>query len=125
MLEAVLFDWDGVVVNTAEAHEKSWLKLAQELGRELPEGLFRETFGLRSRQIIKENLQWSNDESEIRRLDERKEALYRQTLEIEGVNSLPGTESFLQLLRKRGIRTAIGSSTARANIELALDLLRF
>ena len=32
----VIFDWDGVVINSADLHEKSWEILAEELGLTLP-----------------------------------------------------------------------------------------
>ena len=28
----VIFDWDGVVINSADLHEKSWEILAEEIG---------------------------------------------------------------------------------------------
>ena len=35
-LEGIIFDWDGVVVNSSDLHEKSWLALASELDLPLP-----------------------------------------------------------------------------------------
>ncbi len=41
-----LFDWDGVVIDSHAQHEESWALLSAELGRPLPEGFFKKTFGM-------------------------------------------------------------------------------
>jgi beta-phosphoglucomutase-like phosphatase (HAD superfamily) len=45
---AVIFDLDGVIVDSLLAHRDSWLRLAAEAGLPLDEAMFWETFGLRN-----------------------------------------------------------------------------
>ena len=40
-----LFDWDGVIIDSARQHEESWTLLARELGQALPPGHFKNGFG--------------------------------------------------------------------------------
>lgn len=42
---AVLFDWDGVVIDSSAQHEKSWELLAAETGLVLPPDHFKRGFG--------------------------------------------------------------------------------
>ena len=44
-LGGVIFDWDGVVINSSSLHEKSWEILATELKLPLPENHFELGFG--------------------------------------------------------------------------------
>ena len=44
-LGGVIFDWDGVVIDSASLHEKSWELLAEELMLELPDNHFKLGFG--------------------------------------------------------------------------------
>jgi len=114
---AVIFDWDGVVIDSSEKHEKSWELLAAETGRELPRDHFRRGFGRKNQIIIPEILNWSHDPDEIQRLADRKEELYRDLVRESGVTILPGAREILSTLREQNIPAAIGSSTPRANLE--------
>lgn len=114
---AALFDWDGVVIDSSEKHEKSWEMLADEVGLTLPADHFLRGFGRKNQIIIPEILDWSHDPVEIQRLSDRKEELYRDLVRESGVKILPGARELLAALRDAGIPRAIGSSTPRANLE--------
>ncbi len=118
-----LFDWDGVIIDSAAHHEKSWEYLAKEEKRTLPKDHFRRGFGMKNEKIIPELLQWTSDASEIQRFSLRKEALYREILGEHGLIPLPGARNWLEKLQRAGIPCAIGSSTHRANIDLCLALM--
>src|SRR5436190_8497661 len=49
---AVIFDLDGVLVDSYRAHWQSWQFMADELGKGLTEAQFASTFGRTSREII-------------------------------------------------------------------------
>jgi beta-phosphoglucomutase family hydrolase len=114
---AALFDWDGVVIDSSEKHEKSWELLASEVGRPLPADHFLRGFGRKNQIIIPEILNWTHDPEEIERLSDRKEVLYRELVRESGVKILPGARELLAALKAAGIPRAIGSSTPRANLE--------
>jgi HAD superfamily hydrolase (TIGR01509 family) len=118
-----IFDWDGVIINSARHHEISWDSLAAEAGKVLPEGHFVQGFGRKNDFIIPELLGWTRDPTEIGRLSLRKEELYREAVRELGINALPGVESWLRILRDEGIACVIGSSTHRENITTTLDVL--
>ena len=112
----VLFDWDGVVIDSSAQHERSWELLAAERGLSLPEGHFKAGFGKKNEAIIPA-LGWGSDPSLVSALAERKEELYRMLVAAEGVTVLPGARELLEELREEGIARAVGSSTPRENQE--------
>jgi beta-phosphoglucomutase family hydrolase len=112
-----LFDWDGVIIDSARQHEESWKLLARELGQTLPAGHFKSGFGRKNEAIISGILGWASDPAQIQRLSMRKEELYRELVIAQGTVPLPGVREFLERLRAAGVPTSIGSSTHRANIE--------
>ncbi len=118
-----IFDWDGVILDSSRQHEESWRLLARENGLALPEDFFRRSFGMKNERIIPELLGWTRDPETVRRLGDRKEALYRELIRRDGVQPLPGVREWLQTLRAAGIPCAVGSSTPRENIECVLDTL--
>jgi len=120
---AAVFDWDGVIVDSSRAHAESWVRLAREESRSLPPDHFRRGFGMKNEVIIPKLLAWATDPQDIRRLSLRKEALYREIIREQGIESLPGARPFLESLRTSGVPCAVGSSTHRVNITTALEVL--
>jgi HAD superfamily hydrolase (TIGR01509 family) len=112
----VLFDWDGVVIDSSSQHERSWELLAAERDLFLPEGHFKAGFGKKN-EIIIPTLGWGDDPAIIRELADRKEALYRELVAAEGVTILPGARELLEALKGEGIPRAVGSSTPRENLD--------
>jgi beta-phosphoglucomutase family hydrolase len=120
-----IFDWDGVIINSARHHEVSWERLAAELKRELPEGHFKRGFGMKNEVIIPQLLGWTRDEREISTYSLRKEAIYRELVREQGIAPLPGVLPWLEKLKAAGIPCVIGSSTHLENIRVTLDVLGF
>jgi beta-phosphoglucomutase family hydrolase len=118
-----IFDWDGVIINSAAQHEVSWERLAKECGKTLPENHFKRGFGMKNEVIIPELLHWTTVPVEIRLLSLRKEAIYREVVRELGITALQGVESWLRVLRDEEIPCAIASSTHRENITTTLDVL--
>jgi len=119
----VIFDWDGVIIDSSDFHEASWERLAEHEGKELPPGYFKKGFGMRNETIIPEILQWTNDPQEVQRLADLKEQFYRAVMIRQGISPLPGVRPLLKSLRDHGIKCAVGSSTPLLNITTALNLL--
>ena len=118
-----IFDWDGVVINSATQHEASWERLSKECGKALPENHFKLGFGMKNEAIIPNLLGWSTVPTEIRILSLRKEAIYREVVREQGMTALPGIESWLQTLREAEIPCVIASSTHRENITTTFEVL--
>ncbi len=119
----IIFDWDGVIIDSSRAHEKSWELLAQEAGMPLPPGHFKLGFGMKNEKIIPTILAWTSDRDEVARLSLRKEELYRELIRTEGLEALPGVREFLGRLRDARLPCVLGSSTHRLNISTALEAL--
>lgn len=115
-MKGVIFDWDGVVIDSSAQHERSWEILAQEISKPLPEGHFKLGFGKKNQVIIPEILQWASDAEEVQQLADRKEEIYRELVKESGVHILPGARELLAALREEGIPAAVGSSTPRGNL---------
>ncbi|MDY7108619.1 MAG: HAD family phosphatase [Planctomycetota bacterium] len=123
MQNAVLFDVDGVLVDSFEPHLRSWLMLAGENGFSFTREQFIATFGRTSRDIIA--ALWPADDlddEKIRSLDDRKEALYRQIV-AANFPAMDGAVELIDALREAGFSLAVGSSGPPENVNLALQRL--
>ena len=78
---------------------------------------------MKNETIIPDLLGWTNDPQEVHRLSLRKEALYRQVIQKDGIEPLPGVTNFLKQLRSVKVREIIASSTHRLNITTTLEVI--
>lgn len=119
---AVIFDVDGVLVDSYAAHLRSWVLMAREHGLEITEQEFASTFGQTSREIIARF--WGPDLDAVEReaLDARKEAIYRDLIRA-GFPVMDGAIELIDALAADGFLLAVGSSGPPENIELTLERL--
>jgi len=118
---AVLFDMDGVLIDSRQHHLTAWHQLAREHGLEHAADYFTQTFGLRNDAILG-RLVPGIDAERLRALSERKETLYRD-LAGRDTATLPGARELLAWLDERGAPRAVVTSAPRANLDLILDTL--
>ena len=125
MIQAVIFDLDGVIVDTAHYHFIAWKRLAKELGINFTEHENEQLKGvsrMRSLEIILElgNLRLSQDEME--RLATKKNKWF-----VDYINAMkpdeifPNVKELIQEIRSKGIKVALASSSK--NADTVLDLL--
>lgn len=115
----VIFDMDGVLVDSYDAHLESWRMLAREIGADLTEEQFAHTFGRTSRDIMK-ILFDITDLNVVRKHDDRKECLYRDLIR-NNIPLMPGAVALNRQLKDAGAGLAVGSSGPRENVNLICD----
>ena len=118
---AVLFDLDGVLVDSRPQHMAAWQQLARERGLKHAEDYFHRTFGLRNDAIIG-GLASGLTAEDVRAMAERKEELFREQARGR-IQPLPGVRELLSFLADHDVPAAIVTSTPRANLTMILDTL--
>ena len=121
--QAVIFDMDGVLVDTYHAHYRSWLRMAEPAGLAFTEAEFAPTFGRTSREVI--GTFWVAGRftaAEIAALDDQKEAAFREIIAVD-FPAMPGVHGPLHSLRRAGFALGIGSSAPPANVDVVLEKL--
>lgn len=119
----VIFDLDGVLVDTGWAHKQSWYDLAQKEGFDMSDDFFYSTFGMRNDQIIPILAGRYVCSEEIERLSQWKEKHYRELI-AEKLILPPGVGELLDDLNGSGFLLAVGSSAPRANLDLVLERVK-
>ena len=119
-MRAVLFDLDGVLVDSYAAHMRSWRSLAAEEGLPFSEPDFARSFGRTSRESIA--VYWPGRASETARLDARKEQLFRDEISA-AFPAMDGAVELVRALHVAGFALALASSAPPENVELALERL--
>ena len=136
--DAALFDLDGVITPTAEVHMRAWQQMFSEyfVAKGISELYVEGDYflyldgkprydGVRSlltsRDIVLPEGSPEDDAAAetVCGLGNRKNGLFAQLLEDEGVEAYPGSVKLLEALKARGTKMAIVSSSANAPDVLA------
>ena len=111
VIKGLIFDLDGVIVNTDIYHFKAWKQVASQYSIELDSSINERLKGLSRRDswnLIMElgNIQLSDEETNL--ILETKNSLYRKELKnLSRDNILLGVEDFLQELNQKDFKLAI------------------
>ena len=122
MIRGLLFDLDGVLVNTNPLHCQAWKELAQELGIPFTTEDYEAFLGISRAQCLEIMLKKgkrSLSESEKERLCTRKNDRYREMIgTLTPAALLPGVPEFLRAARAEGYRIGLGSVSKNAGFLL-------
>jgi len=120
-IQAVIWDLDGVIIDSADEHRRAWQRLARETGVTFTDADFWATFGKRNDDIIPQH--WGNvSKDRLQQLAERKEFYFREFVR-EATAPLPGSMELMRGLHKIGFPQALATSTPIENIQLIKELL--
>ncbi|NJM60172.1 MAG: HAD family phosphatase [Oscillatoriales cyanobacterium RU_3_3] len=126
-LKAVLFDFNGVIINDESIHEQIIDRLMLEENLRLKPGEFREVcLGKSDRACIVELFNRRGrflTETYLDRLLLRKAEAYKTQLDsLETLPIYPGLADFIAKVRSTGLKMAVVSGAVRSEIELVLKL---
>lgn len=121
MLKGLLFDMDGVLVNNLEIHRQAFAEFFRFYGVERTFDELNRVFGRGNDDIMGELMPRDVVERVgIRELGYQKEAIYRR-IYAPIIEPQPGLINFLADAEREGLRSAVGSSGYRVNVDFVLD----
>jgi HAD superfamily hydrolase (TIGR01509 family) len=118
--KGVLWDLDGVLVDTGEYHFRSWAKVLSEYGIDFSRSFFRDTFGMNNEGILKTLLGGKLTPALLAEISDRKEQAFRDAVRGKA-QPLPGVVEWLERLLASGFRQAIASSAPPENIDALVE----
>ncbi|MBN1366982.1 MAG: HAD family phosphatase [Dehalococcoidales bacterium] len=119
---AVIWDMDGVIVNTGKEHFKSWQYAFQKRGVNFTEADFQTRFGQRNDFIVRSVMGDAVPPAEIDEIASDKEENFAEIVR-DHVKPCPGAVELLKALGNAGVKSAIASSAPVQNIRLLLGTL--
>ena len=118
MIKAVIFDLDGVIVDTANYHYLAWKRLALELGFDLTldqNELLKGVSRMRSLDIILDLGGIKLSASEKERFANKKNGWFVEFVnEMKPEEIFPGVKDLLRSIRAQGLKVALASSSKNA-----------
>lgn len=124
MIQAVIFDLDGVIVDTAHYHFIAWQRLAKELGVDFTEKENEQLKGvsrMKSLEIILELGKITLHEQKKVELANKKNSWFVDYIKaIKPEEIFPGVREMLEKLKSQGIKVGLASSSKNADTVITL-----
>jgi beta-phosphoglucomutase len=118
-LKAFIFDLDGVIVDTAKYHFKSWKIIARKFDFELSKTQNELLKGVSREESLDRILSWggiSIDRFEKKKYLEKKNELYKEFINnLSQMDILPGVNKLIDFAKIKKIPIALGSASKNAN----------
>jgi len=117
---ALIFDMDGVIINSNPIHRQAWELYNRRLGVETTEEMHQRMYGKRNDQIVRDYLGDHLSDAEVFEHGAAKERLYRELAGPSLASSLvPGVREFLE--RHRDLPLAVASNAEAENVRFVLE----
>lgn len=114
---AVLFDMDGVIVDSNPAHKKAILQFCDRYNKKLSDDEMKKyIWGRTNKEWIRHLFGEGISDSQLKAYADEKELLFRTYYEPD-VKLVNGLKEFLGMLEENNIPKAIGTSAPRANVD--------
>jgi beta-phosphoglucomutase len=116
---AVIFDMDGVLLDSGAHHRDAWRQLLTELGVEPVPDVWRRTIGRPAEEAVADLLDRPVGAEEAATLARRKREHYAR-LAARGMLPVAGAPAFVTLLAAEGVPRAVATSASRHEVESLL-----
>ena len=114
-LKAIIFDLDGVVIDSEPLHAEAKRQVFDRYGIEVPASVYTEFKGQTDRDVLTHVAQhFAHNGAEVEELIAAKQAAYSQLVEEE-LELISGFRDFLARAEKEGLRLGLVTSAVREN----------
>ena len=121
--DGVLWDMDGVLVDTGELHLQSWAETLKEYGFEFDRKFFVSTFGMNNASILTLVFGKKPEPALLAEIGDKKEAWFRKAIKGKA-QPMAGVVAWLEQLKNWGFHQAVASSAPMANVLAVINELR-
>ena len=119
-IRALIFDMDGVIVDSNPLHRAAWTEYARRHGVETTEAMQIRMYGRRNDEIVRDFLGSELTDTEVLEHGAAKERVYRELMRPRLAEALvPGVREFLT--RHSGVPIALATNAEPANVNFVLD----
>jgi HAD superfamily hydrolase (TIGR01509 family) len=121
VLKGVVFDFDGVIVDSHAVHQRAWRKFLESVGESVSDEQLQFVLDGRKRDDILRHFLGNLDSDKLNEYGRQKELIFRS--EAANVQVIEGLLEFLEELEDAQLLLGIASSGSRSRVEFLLGRL--
>lgn len=119
-LEGVLLDVDGTLIDSNDAHARSWSDALGEFGRAVPPHRVRPLIGMGGDKLLPELLGADSDSETGRAFSERRATIFLERY-VPHLRLTPGAKELVKRLQQEGLRLIVATSAKKAELNAMLE----
>ncbi|MFL5479868.1 MAG: HAD family hydrolase [Gemmatimonadaceae bacterium] len=123
MLKGIIFDVDGTLVDSNDAHAESWVDTFAEAGYDVPFGIVRPLIGMGADKLLPLAVGVSNESDEGKRLTHRRSEIFREKY-LPRLRALPGSRELVSRVRAEGLKAIVATSAKDQELKGLLNAAR-
>jgi HAD superfamily hydrolase (TIGR01509 family) len=118
-LEGVLLDVDGTLIDSNDAHARSWSEALREFGRDVPAHEVRPLIGMGGDKLLPRLLGVDADSDTGRAFAKRRAEIFRERY-VPHLRLTRGARDLVKRLRAEGLKLIIATSAADSELDVML-----
>lgn len=122
-LKAVIWDMDGVLIDSLPTHCKAWRVILERYGYHYTYQQMTPYFGMTDTTVLRTIAGERFTDSEVSALAHEKEGIYQDMI-VREAQPMAGVVAWLENFRAAGLKQALASSSVATSITLILDAMR-
>jgi HAD superfamily hydrolase (TIGR01509 family) len=109
LLRGVIFDIDGTLVDSNDAHARSWVDTFAEADYDVPFSVVRPLIGMGGDKLLPKTIGIRHDSEEGKKLSERRSRIFREKY-LPGLRALDGSRALVERVRADGLKPVVATS---------------
>lgn len=121
-IRGVILDVDGTLVDSNDAHARSWVEAMAENGYHVPYEKVRPLIGMGGDKVLPATIGIQKDSPQGKKISQRRAEIFKERY-LPAVQAFPQARELLQRMRASGLKLAVASSAQPDELKALLRIV--
>ncbi len=120
--QGIIFDIDGTLVDSNDAHAHAWVEAMEEHGHHVSFEKVRPLIGMGGDKVLPQTLGIAKESEEGKRISQRRKELFTQR-HLPHLKAFAGAMQLLECMQKQGLKLLIATSAEPEELQALLQII--